>query len=346
MGTLWFCHVALMIGMYVVLDGFDLGAGIIHFLAGRTGKERGQVLRTIGPVWDGNEVWLLAAGGILYFAFPMVYASAFSGFYQPLMILLWLLIIRAVSIEFRHHLQGPILTPFWDAGFAFASVLIAIFLGAALGNVVRGVPLDGKGYFFMPLWTDFSTGPAPGILDWYTVLVALTALFTLAHHGALWVALKAEGPVGARARALARPAWWGPAVLAATITACTFQIQPQVSRNLAAMPWGYLFPALAAAGLAGASRWRRSGRDLPAFLSSCLFILGMLLSCVFGLYPLLLPASNDPGRSLTVSGAQASAYGLGVGYVWWVAGMALVTGYFIHMYRSFRGKVSAEGDGY
>src|ERR1700744_3999876 len=151
METIWFVLVAVMVAMYVLLDGFDLGAGAIHFLVAKTREERRQVIASIGPVWDGNEVWLLAAGGTLYFAFPALYASSFSGFYLPLMVVLWLLIVRGISIEFRNHVRSPLWPPVWDAGFSGASLLLAIFFGAALGNVVRGVPLDDSGYFFLPL---------------------------------------------------------------------------------------------------------------------------------------------------------------------------------------------------
>src|ERR1700686_3416967 len=162
MGTLWFCLVAGMITIYVLLDGFDLGAGAIHLLVAKTDEERRQILASIGPVWDGNEVWLLPAGGTLYFAFPALYASGFSGFYLPLMIVLWLLILRGISIEFRNHIDSPVWTPLWDVLFSFSSALLAIFYGAALGNVVRGVPLDADGYFFEPLWTNFRVGASPG----------------------------------------------------------------------------------------------------------------------------------------------------------------------------------------
>src|ERR1039458_4919946 len=183
MQTTWFCLVAVMIAMYVVLDGFDLGAGIVHLLVARTDAERCTVLGSIGPVWDGNEVWLLAAGGTLYFAFPALYASSFSGFYRPLTIVVWLLILRDNSMEFRNHIEGLVWHPFWDTVFAGSSALLAIFFGAALGNLVRGVPLDRAGDFFLPLWTDFAAGPESGILDWYTVLVAIAALLTLTEIG-------------------------------------------------------------------------------------------------------------------------------------------------------------------
>src|ERR1700730_13768835 len=145
MGTLWFCLIAIMIAVYVLLDGFDIGAGAIHLFVAKTDQERRQVLASIGPVWDGNEVWLLAAGGTLYFAFPTLYASAFSGFYLPLMMVLWLLILRGTAIAFRNHLDHPVWASFWDPIFCGSSALLAIFLGAALGNVIRGVPLDSSG---------------------------------------------------------------------------------------------------------------------------------------------------------------------------------------------------------
>src|SRR5436309_8662227 len=166
MGTLWFCLVALMIAIYVLLDGFDLGAGAIHLFVAKTDEERRQVLASIGPVWDANEVWLLAAGGTLYFAFPALYASSFSGFYLPLMLVLWLLIGRALGLELRGHLPEPLAQEICDAIFMASSTLLAVILGAALGNVVRGVPLDAEGYFFLPLWTRFSPFDAePGVLD-------------------------------------------------------------------------------------------------------------------------------------------------------------------------------------
>src|SRR6202007_3279641 len=203
MGTLWFCLVALMIAIYVLLDGFDLGAGAIHFLVAKTNEERRQGIATIGPVWDGNEVWLVAAGGTLYFAFPSLYASGFSGFYLPLMVVLWLLILRGSAIEFRNHIQSPIWIPFLDFFFSASSLLLAVFLGAALGNVIRGVPLDGSGYFFEPLWTNFRVGEQTGILDWYTILVGVTALLALMMHGALWVQLKTNGTLHERSERVA-----------------------------------------------------------------------------------------------------------------------------------------------
>ena len=345
METLWFCLVAVMIAMYVVFDGFDLGAGIVHLYAARTDSERRQVLSSIGPVWDGNEVWLLAAGGTLYFAFPALYASSFSGFYLPLMIVLWLLMLRGIAIEFRGHLKNAAWPPFWDAVFAGSSALLTIFFGAALGNVVRGVPLDAEGYFFLPLWTDFRVGVFPGVLDWYTVLVGLASFLTLTVHGALWVVLKTEGALAARARKLFALAWWGVAAMTVVVTAATFQVQPHVPARLASEPWGAVFPLLALGGLIGMRVLSPRGEDLQAFLASCAYIVGMLTSVVFGVYPYVLPSNNNPAFSLDIYNAAAGEYGLRVGLWWFIPGMLLVTSYFVFVYRKFAGKVRLGDDG-
>ena len=346
METIWYCLVAVMIAVYVVLDGFDIGAGIVHLFVARTEGERRAVLGSIGPVWDGNEVWLLAGGGTLYFAFPELYASSFSGFYLPLMIVLWLLILRGISIEFRNHIQSLVWQPLWDAVFAGASALLAIFFGAALGNVVRGVPLDRSGEFFLPLWTDFTAGKNTGILDWYTILIAIAALLTLAVHGSLWVALKTEGAVEGRARRFAKAVWWGLLVWVVLITLASFRVQPHLKERFAAHPWGYIFPLLAIGGLIGIRVLGGLRGELEAFLCSCLFILGMLTSVAFGTFPYVLPSNADPALSLTVHNSAAPLYGLQVGLMWFIPGMLLAAGYFVYTYRSFSGKVNLDGEGH
>src|SRR5437588_1577160 len=343
MDTIWFCLVAIMIAIYVLLDGFDLGAGAIHLLVAKTDEERRQILASIGPVWDGNEVWLLAAGGTLYFAFPALYASGFSGFYLPLMIVLWLLILRGASIEFRNHIQSVVWDTFWDFLFCGSSLLLPVFFGAALGNVVRGVPLDASGYFFEPLWTNFRLGDETGILDWYTILVGVLALLALVMHGGLWVQMKTTGHLSARAGKLAAQIWWGVLVLTALVTAVTLRVQPQVLENFSNCDWCLILPLLAVAGLAGALFELRKRDERKAFFASCAYLAGMLTSVAFGVYPLVLPARN-PIYSLTLSNAKAGNYGLKIGLVWWVLGMILAAGYFTYLYRSFSGKVTADKD--
>jgi cytochrome d ubiquinol oxidase subunit II len=341
MGAIWFCLVAAMIAVYILLDGFDLGVGAIHLFVAKTSEERRQVIATIGPVWDGNEVWLLAAGGTLYFAFPSLYASALSGFYLPLMIVLWLLILRGTSIEFRNHLGGDVWIPMWDFLFCASSMLLTVFYGAALGNVVRGVPLDASGYFFEPLWTNWRLGNETGILDWYTVLVGVCALAALIMHGALWLQLKTAGEVHKRAGHLAAWAWWVVVVLTALVTYITFDVQTQVPANFFVWPWGFIFPLLAVGGLLGVRRNLARRHETNAFVASCAYLAGMLTSVVFGVYPMVLPG-RDVAYSLTVDSAKAGEYGLTVGLAWWVVGMILAATYFSIVYKSFVGKVAAE----
>jgi cytochrome d ubiquinol oxidase subunit II len=342
METLWFIIVAFMLAMYVILDGFDLGAGIIHRLVGKTESERNLVLKAIGPVWDGNEVWLLAAGGTLYFAFPKLYASSFSGFYLPLMIVLWLLILRGISIEFHHIIRHPMWKSFWDTVFSFASMLLSIFFGAALGNVVRGVPLDATGYFFSPLWTTFTVVPQSGILDWFTVIMGLVAFFTLTWHGANYIAMKTEAELQSRSRSISAKAWWGVIVTSILAMVSTFSIHPEIWDNFTEYSWGFIFPLGGVSGLVGAYLYRKKQNDAAAFLASSIFIGSMLASTAFGLYPNVLPSSIDPLYNLTVHNVAAREYGLSVGIVWWILGMVLASGYFVYIYRAFRGKVSAD----
>jgi cytochrome bd ubiquinol oxidase subunit II len=344
--TIWFICVAFMITMYVLLDGFDLGAGAIHPFVAKNNDERRLILRAIGPIWDGNEVWLIAAGGTLFFTFPILYASSFSGFYLPLIIVLWLLMIRGLSIELRSHINNPIWASFWDAMFFIGSALLAIFFGAALGNVVRGVPLNEDGYFFQPLWTNFSPfNVTPGILDWYTVLMGLLALATLIVHGANFIAVKTENELNARSRRFARIFWIALVALTALGTAATFWVSPEMLQSFNERPYGYILPLVAVAGLAGMGYFNFRSRDRAAFISSSAYIVGMLTSTVFAVYPNVLPAV-DPENSLTIQNASASQYGMTVGLIWWSIGMVLAAVYFVVIYRLFRGKVRLEDEGY
>jgi cytochrome bd ubiquinol oxidase subunit II len=346
METLWFMVVAVMVTAYVVLDGFDLGAGVIYLFVARSSAERRMVLRAIGPVWDGNEVWLLAAGGTLYFAFPQLYASSFSGFYLPLMMVLWLLMLRGIGIEFRAHMQNPVWQGFFDVVFFASSALLTIFFGAALGNVIRGVPLGPDGYFFEPLWTDFRVGAHPGILDWYTVMAGVIALVTLTAHGALYVVTKTEGELNLRARRVALVIWPIQGLLTVVSLIATYSIKPQVMDNYARHPSGILIPLAVLASL-GAMIWATlKGKEKPAFVASSFYIAGMLVGAAFALYPVVLPASTDPSYSLTIYNSAAGHYGLVVGITWWCIGFVLALAYFVFIFRMFRGKVRLEGGGY
>jgi cytochrome d ubiquinol oxidase subunit II len=343
MATVWFILVAFMIAAYVVLDGFDIGAGILHVLIARTDEERRTVLASIGPVWDGNEVWLIAAGGTLFLAFPLLYASSFSGFYMPLMVLLWLLVGRGISIEFRAHLQSVVWTSFFDGIFSFSSALLAIFYGAAFANVIRGVPLKADHYFFEPLWTDFRVGPNPGILDWYTCLGALLALLALAMHGALFLNLKSEGNLQNRARRLAMLLWVAVVLLTITETMATLLLFPALKKNYAHYPEWCIIPIIVAGGLMLIVYFLAKRQDAQALYASGAFLGAMVVGAAVGLYPTVLPATGDARYSLTIYEAAASGESLRLGLYWWIPGIAIAITYFVFVYRMFRGKARASG---
>ena len=343
METFWFVAVALMFAAYVVLDGFDLGAGVLQPWVARGAGEKALVIRAIGPVWDGNEVWLVAAGGTLLMAFPRLYAAAFSGFYLPLMIVLWLLIGRALGIELRHQLDNPLWHALLDFVFSAASILLALFLGAALGNVLRGVPLDRDGSFFTPLWTTFRPGPVPGILDWYTLIVGVSALLILAVHGANYLAVKTAGTVQERCRRVRGALLVPVAFLTLVGLLATVKVRPDVlagyERHFLA---GLMIPLAVFASLAAMGYFHLKHDDRSAFVASGGYIVSMLCGAAFALYPAVLPASTDASLSLTVYNSSAGGAGLRTALWWWVPGMLMAAGYFTIVYRMFRGKVGGD----
>lgn len=346
MATAWFVLIALMLAAYVVLDGFDFGAGILHLLVAKTDLERRTVLAAIGPVWDGNEVWLLASGGILVYAFPRAYSAGFSGFYMPLMMVLWLLILRGISIEFRSHGESPLWRSFWDGLFGFSSTLMAIVLGAALGNVIRGVPLEESGFFRGPLFTDFSPGSRPGVLDWYTVLVGVFTLCVLGGHGALYLALKTTGPVRDRSWTSAAALWIATVVVGIPATFATAHVRPALYSNLMARPWTWILAVGVVASIAGVFVSIRQKWELQAFLCSVGFLVCMLGATAAGLYPDLLTSTVNAQYSLNIANAQAGGIGLRVGFAWWSLAMLIAVGYFVYLFHSFRGKVTPNAETY
>jgi cytochrome d ubiquinol oxidase subunit II len=347
MATLWFLLVAFMLVAYVVLDGFDLGVGAISKWVAKTPEEHALVRRSIGPVWDANEVWLLAAGGTLYFAFPALYAASFSGFYLPLMMVLWLLIGRALGLELRAHLGDELLADACDAIFMVSSLLLPVFFGAALGNVIRGVPLDAEGTFFLPLWTNFRPGPEPGVLDWYTVTCGVVVLVAIATHGAHYLAMRVSGELNARARRIARLGTTLLPPLTLVSLAATLVVRPTVADNFRSHPLGLTIPLLVAGSLVVMIISTRRGDERAAFFASVAYLASMLGGAAFALFPVLLPATGDPSRSLTIGTAATGSYAMGVALGWWPVAFLLVAATFTHLYRTFRGKlVAGETDGY
>ncbi len=341
METFWFVVLVFMLAMYVVLDGFDFGVGMLYLLVARADVERRTALLAIGPVWNGNEVWLIASGGMLFFAFPRAYAAGFSGFYLALIMVLWLFMLRGLALELRNHFNHPMWTTLWDVGFAGASGLLAIVFGAALGNLIRGVPLNADGYFFTPLWTDLAPGPEPGILDWFTILVAVTTACLLIYHGALYLVMKTSGDVARRAADLATVARWLASGFTVVSAVAIGLVQPAMMRSLGSHPLGWLFPLVALGGLGLSAFAAHRGAERTAFAGSSAMILGLLATVAWGLSPNLLISSGDPLRSLTIHNAAASPQGLSIGLRWFVIGFPLVVVYSIVLHRFFWGKVPA-----
>jgi len=293
-------------------------------------------------VWDGNEVWLLAGGGTLNFAFPLLYASAFSGFYLPLMIVLWLLVLRGVTLELRNHIDMGVWRSLLDGVFGLASALLAIFYGAALANVLRGVPLQADGYFFLPLWTNFQPGVHPGILDWYTVIGGLVALVALTLHGALWLTIKVAGDLEDRARRLIKPLLLILILLTVSSLIGTMAVRPASLDNYYRYPLTFVLPVGVLASLAGVWWFNAQEKPVRAFLASSTYLFLMLAGACWGVYPTLLPATTGADHDITLDKAISGPHTLSVGLAWWLFGMTLAVAYVVFVYSRFKGKVETD----
>jgi cytochrome d ubiquinol oxidase subunit II len=347
MQTVWYTLAAVMMAIYVVMDGFDFGAGALHLWVARTDRERRQVFSAIGPFWNGNEVWLVAGGGVLFAVFPRVLASGLSGFYLGVMMLLWVLILRGIAIEFRSHIGDRMWRAFWDATFAVASTLAPVLFGAVLGNLVRGVPLQQEGWFALSLFESWSPNGTLGLLDWYTVLAGLLALAALSHHGALFLAWKTDGAVRERSLASARRLF--PAVVALWLvaTAMTVSLVPDFATTLAARPIAWTCSAVFIVALFASWLARRAGQDLAAFVCSGTFLAGILGATAAVMYPVMIRSRDDASRSLTAFNAVGTHDSLATALRWWPIGFALAIAYVAVLFRLHRGKVrSAGSEGY
>jgi len=262
------------------------------------------------------------------------------------MIVLWLLMLRGIGVELRSHVMDPLWWAFFDFVFSAASLLLALFYGAAIGNVIRGVPLGADGYFFEALWTNFRVGPNPGILDWYTLLTGLLALVTLAVHGANYVAWKTEGDVNERAKRVGSRGWVALILVTLASLIATLYIRPEVMANFRLHVWGWIIPATVVASLAAMRLSQTRGREFAAFLLSSVYIVAMLGGAAFAMCPYLLPASTGWAYSLTIYNAKSGSYSLTVGLIWWLMGITLAIGYFTFLYASFRGKIKFSDEGY
>ena len=328
--TIWFIVLVFMLAGYAVLDGFDLGVGALHLLVGRNTRERGKLIDSIGPVWNGNEVWLLAAGGSMVVAFPHVYAASFSGFYLALMIVLWLLVLRGLGIEFRHQVDHEMWRHAWDVAFSLSSALLALLFGVALGNVLRGVPLDEHGEF---------QGTFSLMLNWFALLGGVLSVALLSMHGAAWVAVKADGPLQARARRFAGALWWVAMALLAAMVAASFVVRPDFTANFVKYPGLLLAPVITAAGAIAIKYFQGRQADRRSFAAGAVLIAGILASVAAGLYPRLLPAApGSPHPGLDIYNAASPEGSLRTALAIYLWGLALVALYQVTVYRLWRGK--------
>ncbi len=350
MEIFWGIVIVAMLTILIILDGADFGAGIIHLFVAKDEKDKKSIINAIGPFWDGNEVWLIAGGGVLFFAFPKLYASAFSGFYLPLIMVLWLLVFRAIGLEFRNLVNNPLWKTIWDKSFGIASLLLALFFGAALGNVVRGVNLGGVEngisrfesiYFFNPLWNEsFSPlGVHPGILDWFTVILGVIAIITLSIHGANWIIFKTNSSINNRLKKIVFNLSLALFPLLIISVFAWTKVKPDALDNYFKHPLLWIFPVTVLGALIGLTRLKSYKSDMTGFLFSSLFIIGAFGSTIAAMFPVLLPSTNNVNPPLTIYNAAASEYGLSVGLVWWVIAIVLVTGYFYFLHSIFKGKM-------
>jgi cytochrome d ubiquinol oxidase subunit II len=334
LNTVWFVLVGVLIAGYAVLDGFDLGVGVLHLFA-KDEEERLTHMGAIGPVWDGNEVWLLTGGGALFAAFPAVYATVFSGFYLAFMVLLIALIGRAVALEFRHTAGGAAAKRLWDLAFGLGSLLAALLFGVAVGNVLRGVPIGPDGAY---------RGSFVDLLSPYALLVGLTTLSLFVLHGALYLSLKTEGPLEERLRRAIVPSWVVFVALYAAATEASVSAAPHLFAHVRGRPLFFGLAAVLGGAILAIPLLVRARRALGAFLASSTTIVAMIGLAGVSLYPRLVPSSLGLDFSLTIANAASTPRALKVMLTIALIGMPLVIGYTAMIYWIFRGKVRvAEG---
>ena len=332
LANIWFFLVAFLLTAYVILDGFDLGAGVLYPFIARSEDERRVVRASIGPIWDGNEVWLITGAGAVFAAFPMVYAMTFSGFYLAIMLVLFGLILRAVSLEFRH--RDTSWSKVWDGAFFLGSLLPSILVGCALGNIIRGVPLDVRGDY---------TGTFLQLLNPYSLLVAVTGLFLIVTHGAAWLALKSDGELHSRALSYRKITFWVFAVLAVATSAATILTVSRASDNVFGRPLGWFFlVVLALALLYTIWQMMKEGGELRSFLGSAVIIIGLAGIAAVGNFPEIVPARGTPPEtSLTIARTASGHLTLLVMLIIALIGCPIVLAYTALVYKTFWGKTKA-----
>ena len=328
MSVAGFAVIAFLLTGYVLLDGYDLGVAAIAPLIGRSDHERASAMASIGPFWNGNEVWLIAAGAALFALFPAAYASSFSGFYLPFIVALWLLMFRGIALEVRERRASELWHQFWDAAFSLASGLLIVLFGVALGNLLRGVPLDSAGYF---------QGTFAFLLNPYALLVGVFALVTLGAHGAAFAAMRIDGEPGARATRLVRRAVWLMLVLYVAVTASTFAMHVPIRAS-----WLFVMPLLSLAALARLWQAARKGREVGAFAMSSCFIVALLVTAAGTLFPYLLPAFPAGSGGISIFEAAPSATALSCALSVTLLGIVLLAIYAPAVWQRMGGKIRVE----
>ena len=332
LATIWFILVGVLLTGYAVLDGFDLGIGALHLFTSKD-HERRVMINAIGPVWDGNEVWLVTGGGALFAAFPNVYATVFSGFYLALMLLLASLIFRAVAIEFRSKQPMHWWRQLWDIGFAGGSLLSSLLIGTALGNIAWGVPVDANGEF---------AGTFLGLLTPYPLLVGVTTVALFMMHGAIYGVLKTEGELHDKLRRWAMNSIIFFVISAVTLTMATLLFVPHMAARVRDHPWLFSVALANMLAIANIPREFHRGNDGLAFLSSCAAIVTLMALFALNLFPYLVYSLPHPENSLTIYNAASSPKTLGIMLLIAGIGVPVVVAYTISIYWIFRGKVKLD----
>jgi cytochrome d ubiquinol oxidase subunit II len=350
MELLWFIIIAFVLIVFFLLDGYDFGAGIIHLFFAKSESDKTTIAKSAGLFWDANEVWLVAAGGMIFMAFPTYYASVFSGFYLPLMIVLWLIIFRAIGLELRHQFSFQLWKDLWDKAFGISSLLLALFFGIALANIVRGVNLGGvengmaeyeAQYFFLPLWnSSFSPlGTHPGVIDWFTIIIGVIAVLTLLIHGANWIIFKTNSSINQRLRSVIFIA----AILQLLLTFLSLivwhKIHSSAFENFMEIPLFVVFPLLYIIGIVGNLMIRKLKREGSGLFFSSLIIIGGITSSLASMFPVILPSTNELNESLTIYNTAASKYGLSIATQWAIVGFLLVLVYARVQTKLLSGKI-------
>lgn len=343
--TLWYGIFAVMFTIYIVLDGRNFGVGILHWIVARTPAERRQVIAAVGPLWSWHEVWLVGTGGVMAMTFPRLMAAGFSGYYLALFLILWCVILRGVSIEVGGHMDDRLWQTGWDVVFTGSNVLLAVLFGAALGNVVRGVPLTHDGTFHLTFFTNFfRTHGAVGLLDWYTLSMAGFCVLVLTAHGATYLTMRTEGAVHRRAERLARRLWLAAIPAFASISLLTGLLRPELLRGLVFRPIAWVPLSITTASVRALVSGLRRRQERRAFLGSTFLLFGLLMTGAAVLFPVLLFSTMDAADQLTAFDCAAPSPSLRIAALWWFPAVALAFVYLFIIRRYYTGKVNISQD--